>query len=506
MKTIFFIALGVSLTVAKATKAQDVLKATSGAVITVQNGATLYVSGGITADNGSSINNEGTIVVARTGAGTADFTDNTVTAYTYGTGKFVFTGTGTQTVNSINQLGRIEVDNAGLNLAADLKANNWYLKTGKVNTGSFTAIATTALATAVQADAANTNYANSWINGKLRRFITPATVNNYVFPVGDALRVNIAEMDNLTSNPLTGVNTVTASFSPKPGDDAGLNVTELGTSYTSVNNGGVWYLTPDTNPAAGVYDIKLYFNGFVGLTDNTFGILRRPDASTNAADWIVPTGSVLPAAGSLGRTIAGGYARRNTMATFNQLGIGMALAPLPLQLQSFYAVKKDRSVLLQWATANEINTSHFELFKAGKSLSMQYLNKVAAAGSSTSNHNYDYTDAAPFNGINYYQLKIVDKDNSYKLSQVVKINFDDVNSLSVYPNPVTNNILTVDYNDGKVKETKLIAADGKQIACSFTVQSNNRLKVALPFLIAKGTYTLQLITDNGLRNTTIIIQ
>jgi hypothetical protein len=485
---------------------QDVLKATSGSIITVQSGAVFYVSGGISLDNNSTFNNAGIVTINRTAVVSADLTDNTVTPYTYGVGKFVFTGTGTQSIKSVNQFEQIDVGDAGLNFLSNIHASTWYLKTGKVNTGVFIAIATSTAGTAVQADATNANFANSWINGNLRRFITPATVDNYTFPVGDATKVNMAEMDNLIANPLTGVTYITVSFGPKPGNDVGLNVTENGTAYSSVNTGGVWYVVPDANPGSGKYDMKLYFNGFTGLANNSFGILRRPDASSTAIDWIVPTGSVLPAAGSLGRMVAGGYARRNNMTTFSQLGIGVSLTPLPLQLLSFSAVKKDKTVLLQWTTSNENNTSHFELYRSGLPVVMQYLDKVAAAGYSNTDRSYGYTDVKPLQGVNYYQLKMLDKDNSYTLSQLVKINFDEITSIKVYPNPVINNSLFVDFSGVKVKAIKLIATDGKQVTCGFAEQSNNRLKVIIPSAISKGTYILQLNTDEGLRNTMIVIQ
>ncbi|MGC4103203.1 T9SS type A sorting domain-containing protein [Ferruginibacter sp.] len=494
------------LCAAPALHAQDVFKATSGTIITVQNGASLYISGGgLALDNGSTVSNAGTITIARTGGNTADLTDNTVTPYNYGTGKFVFNGSGTQTVNSPNQFERIDVDNTGLTLAGNTRANTWFLKSGKVTTGAFMAIASAAAAGAVQADAANTNFANSWINGKLRRFITPALVNNYQFPVGDASRVNMAEMDNLTAAPLTGTSYVDISFGPKPGNDVGLNVTENGTAYSSISTGGVWYIVPDAVPASGKYDLKLYFNGFTGLSDNKFAMLRRPDASSNAAEWIVPVGSTLPVVGNPGRLVADGYARRNNISSFSQWGIGITLSPLPLQLLNFYAVKKDKSVLLQWTTANEINTSHFEIFKGPQPSAMSYLDKVTATGTS-GNHSYDYTDYKPLKGLSFYQLKMFDKDNSFKLSETVKVNFEDINMLSVYPNPVVDRNLFVEYNGGKVKEIKLIAADGKQLVCSFVAQLGGQLKVAVPAIIAKGAYTLQLVTDDGLRNTTILVQ
>lgn len=486
--------------------AQDALKADSGSVISIQNGSAIFVNSGVNLKNGSNLKNAGTITILKTGSGTADFTDNNISPYKYGIGTFIFQGSGTQTISSSNQFERIEVDNSGLNLATNIEAGTWYLKAGKINTGFSIAIATSYAESAIEIDSTNLNFSNSWINGTLRRFIIPAMVNNYWFPVGDAAKANLIEMDSLTINPIAGISYVTASFAPKPGTDAGLNVSENGTPYSSINNNGVWYLIPDANPTSGKYDLKLYFNGFTGLTDNSFGILRRQDASTNAADWIIPTGSLLPAVSGLGRTVAGGYARRNNISTFSQYSIGMASGALPIQLLNFNGVKKDKSVLLQWATANEINVSHFELFKGSQPFSMQFLDKRLATGTA-GNKNYEYTDFKPLKGLNYYQLKMVDKNNSYTLSQIVKINFDGISTLSVYPNPVTNRILFVNYPGGKVKEAKLIATDTKQIACNFELQTNNQLKISVPAGVAKGTYILQLVSEDGkTSNIKIVVQ
>jgi len=505
MKKVIFLFTGFLMLTNYLLQAQDIVKATAGSTIAVQGGAVLYVNGGINADNTSMINNNGIITVARPGAGSADLTDNTATTYGYGNGKFIFTGTGTQSVTSVNLFERIDVDDAGLNLLSNIVSSNWYLKAGKVNTGAFFAAARSTLANAVQADPANTNFTSSWFNGYLRRFISPAAVNNYQFPVGDATKVNMAEMDSLSADPLAGVNYVTASFGPKPGNDVGLSVSENGTPYNAVNTAGVWYLVPDAQPVSGSYELKLFFNGFPGLIDNSFAILRRPDASSNAVDWKVPVGSALPAPGNPGRTVAGRYARRKKMTTFSQFGIGMSGVALPIQLLNFTAVKKDKTVLLQWTTSSEVNSSHFELYKAGQPTALSYLDKVAAAGYSSTNRSYSYVDKDPLQGANFYQLKMVDNDNSYKLSQVVKINFDAVISLHVYPNPVTNGILFVEYSAGKINEMKLITADGKQLNCGFIQQADNRLRVNLP-VVAKGSYILQLITDNGSVNAKVIVQ
>lgn len=91
--------------------AQPGLHATSGAIITVQNGAALYVNGPINLANTSTLNNAGTVTIARIGADTADFNDQSLTPYAYGNGKFIFTGAGVQNIKG-GTFNEVELNNA----------------------------------------------------------------------------------------------------------------------------------------------------------------------------------------------------------------------------------------------------------------------------------------------------------------------------------------------------------------------------------------------------------
>ncbi|WP_315818063.1 hypothetical protein [Paraflavitalea speifideaquila] len=166
---------------------------------------------------------------------------------------------------------------------------------------------------AIEPDPANTGFINGWFDGALRRYISPATINNYLFPIGNATQPSLAEMDNLTANPLNNITYIDAFFAPKAGTDAGLMATEQGSTYISIHNGGIWHLAPNTPPASGKYNLKLYLNAFGGLANNQFTILRRPEGSTNGADWSVPAGSNVNANGGPGRLAADGYALRNNL-------------------------------------------------------------------------------------------------------------------------------------------------------------------------------------------------
>ena len=125
MKALFISAVIFFLGISCNVQAQDVLHATTGSVITVQSGATLYVGGGLTLENTSTLNNAGTITIARTASPTADFTDNTPAPHSYGNGKFIFTGAG----GAQNMLGSVffdlEINNAaGVTMLGNHTVNN----------------------------------------------------------------------------------------------------------------------------------------------------------------------------------------------------------------------------------------------------------------------------------------------------------------------------------------------------------------------------------------------
>lgn len=425
--------------------AQDIVKVQNGATITVQNGAELIIQGGINLDNGSTLVNNGVIQLKQNGAnGAANWTDNTATAYNYGVGKVVFNGTGGHTVNTKNLFERIDLDATGhVTLASDVQSNKWYLAAGRVNTTSaYTAIASGTSLLAVEAAPANTNFSSSWFNGNLRRYITPAVVSTYTFPVGDAVKVNRAVMDNLSANPLNNLTYIDASFGPKPGNDGGLVVTENGQPYIAVNNGGVWYLTPDVNPGSGAYDLLLYFNGFTGLADNSFAILKRPDNSSSATDWSSMPGSNLPAHGQPGRIISSGFARRNNITGFSQFGLGITSLPLPVTLLSFDARRLTKiSVIVNWQTVFEQNNRGFEVERRldGEQVFTQigFVPTLAPGGNSNNTLNYNFTDPNGYAGISYYRLKQVDIDNRFTYTHIKAVKGMGETQVSVllFPNP-----------------------------------------------------------------------
>ncbi|HJS54339.1 MAG TPA: hypothetical protein VJ765_07340 [Chitinophagaceae bacterium] len=299
---------------------QEAMKIQSGGSVTIQTGAELILQGGLTLDNGSSLLNNGTISLKNNGvANISNWTDNSILGGLTGTGIVIFNSTHSQQFTGPTSFYTVYINTNDLTINNDLNISSLLrLIKGKINTANYVVVLFNTTPSSLENDITNTNYVNSWVNGNLRRSIAINT-GSYDFPVGNSERSNLLKFLN---NNLTGPTSLTSSFIPKAGTDAGLNVIENGYVYTAVNNGGVWKLVPNSTVTGGNYGLHLYFNEFTGLTDNQFGILRRPEPSSNAADWMVPTGSQLEPIGGLGRKVSDGFARRFNIPDFSQFGIG----------------------------------------------------------------------------------------------------------------------------------------------------------------------------------------
>ncbi|WP_315818062.1 hypothetical protein [Paraflavitalea speifideaquila] len=117
----------------------------SGASVHIQNGANITIEGELTLANGSNLANNGIISIGNSSGLAADFTDNTITAYHYGSGQFIFNSTTNQLIKCANTFERIDVDAGSLTLASNIIANKWYLIKGIIHTASFIAIAAATL-------------------------------------------------------------------------------------------------------------------------------------------------------------------------------------------------------------------------------------------------------------------------------------------------------------------------------------------------------------------------
>jgi hypothetical protein len=168
--------------------------------------------------------------------------------------------------------------------------------------------------------------------------------------------------------------------------------------------------------------------------------------------------------------------------------------PAPITLLSFDARRNGSVNKLSWNTSSEQNSSRFIIERSTDGRNFTELGYVLAAGSSTGQRNYSFNDDAPFKGVNYYQLKMVDQNNSFRYSEIRSIRNQGVSDMQITPNPVVDNLkMQVDALQAGSAILYITDLSGKKIYQQNLnlVSGLNNLNIPMTRL-AKGTYFVSL--------------
>jgi murein DD-endopeptidase MepM/ murein hydrolase activator NlpD len=165
--------------------------------------------------------------------------------------------------------------------------------------------------------------------------------------------------------------------------------------------------------------------------------------------------------------------------------------PAPLNLLSFSAKAADEKAILNWQTTDESNTSHFEIERGTDADNFYVIGKVMTTGNDRGGkNNYSLNDLEPAQGINFYRLKMVDKDGQFTYSNIEKVNIAKINTVRVFPNPATN-IVTLQ-GVSKYSRVRISSLQGSELLSKNF--EGDELKLNISHLPA-GVYLLQLGKD-----------
>ena len=115
---------------------------------------------------------------------------------------------------------------------------------------------------------------------------------------------------------------------------------------------------------------------------------------------------------------------------------------LPITLLDFTGKLNGSKVDLLWKTSSESGSDHFELERSTDGQQFVLLAKVTAQGFSSVTSNYAGVDPLPSKGMNYYRLKMVDKDGKYVYSKIITIQVNKADELmtKIMPNPFAHKL------------------------------------------------------------------
>ncbi|MBK8721637.1 MAG: T9SS type A sorting domain-containing protein [Saprospiraceae bacterium] len=173
---------------------------------------------------------------------------------------------------------------------------------------------------------------------------------------------------------------------------------------------------------------------------------------------------------------------------------------IEFNLNNFTKNNDNKSVVLNWSSTNESNFNKFIIEKSNNTIDFNPIGEVKTINNNSITKNYNYIDSNPFIGKNYYRLKMVDNDNSTKLSNISVVNILNQNLKleKIKPNPFENQ-LSIDFNIPNNDQIVLEIIDitGKKIIQNQydVISGDNNIQLNTNDL-NKGLYILKISNSN----------
>lgn len=233
-----------------------------------------------------------------------------------------------------------------------------------------------------------------------------------------------------------------------------LQIDESNSTWMSVNVSGAGdleFIFGGNGSQAGFYDWIMYPSG-TACTDIAANTVAPVRCNWNLVDN-GGTGlkNMIPAGGDVGNyepalPVLAGEVYIICFSNFSSVLSNVPLefggtaivdcTPLPVELVEFYSNLDSREVDLFWRTSSELNSDCYDVQHSLDGVNFSTVGVVDAAGMSTAFMEYEFTHSTPsFTETNYYRLKQVDTDGSFKYSHIETIDVLSDEIIRFYPNP-----------------------------------------------------------------------
>ena len=198
-----------------------------------------------------------------------------------------------------------------------------------------------------------------------------------------------------------------------------------------------------------------------------------------------------------------GYYAEFTVNSFSEFWFNNGGAnykePLPANLFSFDATKQQGKALLNWKTENEINVARFVIEKSADGRNFMAVDSIAPSGGG----DYNFTDVQPLPGVNYYRIKMIERNGVVTNSIIRKLNFgNNGDDITVFPNPVVKEMIFISASVN-CRNAYLYDALGKLVKSVALQGTFNTISIKG---ISKGVYLLKIITINGAYTQKVLVE
>ncbi|MEO8446515.1 MAG: T9SS type A sorting domain-containing protein [bacterium] len=298
-------------------------------------------------------------------------------------------------------------------------------------------------------------FANAYVQYILNNYY-PKNTTNYPGRLGDnnleAASIQLAfwhYTDNVNANTVTDGTIMARALAIIADADLNGGATNPVITFTiepgnDPNDFYVRTVDDNGNPIA-ISNITLSISQGTLTTNNV-----NTDANGNSPDVTVSgttTGIITASATMLyaqGRLLDAITMNSQTMViavpVYGLMKVTMDFGLLPVELSSFTSTSTGRNVTLSWTTSSEVNNSGFNIERSiSGSNDWKVAGNVSGNGTSTTSHNYSFTDRNLMTGSYSYRLKQIDFNGNFEyfgLNSEIEIGTPSAFDLKQnYPNP-----------------------------------------------------------------------
>jgi hypothetical protein len=225
-------------------------------------------------------------------------------------------------------------------------------------------------------------------------------------------------------------------------------------------------------------------------------------SNNNSSDYI-KIGGVRKFNGAEG--LISGPVLANSVTGVSPLGFtSIGNISLPVRFLGFNIARQNNDVLVQWSTAQEINSARFEIERSEDGTAWNTIATITAAGNSTSVQSYSFTDRNVTIKTAYYRIKQIDIDGRSTYTAVKSIK-NTVNAIEAKVAAVAKNQIVLQFNQ-QIKSTvavRIISLNGQIIAQQNLNQPVGQVIVNTNNL--KGNYIVSITNNQDVNTHTQIL-
>lgn len=309
------------------------------------------------------------------------------------------------------------------------------------------------------------------------------------------------------------------SASNYTGASGNYNATVSANANTPFSTSGNTYFTFTLTPSAG-YAINMTALQFaarsIAAGPNAYQIYTSADnyatsiagnSLTNNSSWVLkqPTFTAVSVGAGIPLTVrVYGYSGVSPVSgtanwRIDDLAVTVSVV-MPINLKSFSIALNNNLPQLNWQTSQEINAAYFAVEKSRNGKDFVQLAKVTATNKPNGS-SYQFADAEKLVGTRYFRLRMVDRDGSYKYSNILSVTDKQDVFLKAYPNPTTTNSISIAHpKAGTNAVIKIIGINGTVFKTKQVLDGTIQNSINLMSL-QQGIY--MAVFENGASSTTV---